>query len=188
PILYFCQDMKGYGWLFRKGKYLNIGLGRKDTNNITRHTKNFCSFAEQQGGFQDGLPVRLQGHAYRLYAREGRRHCCGDGAILIGDAAGVAYPDSGEGILPAIESALLASETILAANCNYSCDNLEPYAVRLGSCFGNEHPQVSSLPAFSRISCFLGTKLLSNSWFARHIVLDRCFLHTDRKAFNADHH
>ncbi|MBW4056224.1 MAG: NAD(P)/FAD-dependent oxidoreductase [Proteobacteria bacterium] len=188
PVLYFCQDMKGYGWLFRKGKYLNIGFGRKDAGNIVRHTKDFCTFIEQQAGLQDSLPARLQGHAYRLYTGEGRRHCFGDGAILIGDAAGVACPDSGEGILPAIESALLASETILAAKGDYSCVNLEPYAVRLGSHFGSEHPHVSSLPAFSRLSCFLGTKLLSNSWFARHIVLDRCFLHTDRKILHADYY
>lgn len=30
PELYFCNDMQGYGWCFRKGDYLNIGLGRLD--------------------------------------------------------------------------------------------------------------------------------------------------------------
>jgi flavin-dependent dehydrogenase len=28
PELYFCRDLKGYGWCFRKGQYLNVGLGR----------------------------------------------------------------------------------------------------------------------------------------------------------------
>ena len=30
PELYFCQDLAGYGWCFRKGNYLNIGLGRSE--------------------------------------------------------------------------------------------------------------------------------------------------------------
>ena len=35
--------------------------------------------------------------------------------LLIGDAAGLAYKQSGEGIRPAIESGLLAAQAILAA-------------------------------------------------------------------------
>jgi len=30
PELYFCPDCQGYGWVFRKGNFLNIGLGRDD--------------------------------------------------------------------------------------------------------------------------------------------------------------
>ncbi len=28
PELYFCDDLLGYGWCFRKGNHLNVGLGR----------------------------------------------------------------------------------------------------------------------------------------------------------------
>ena len=28
PELYFCPDLAGYGWCFRKGDYVNVGLGR----------------------------------------------------------------------------------------------------------------------------------------------------------------
>ncbi len=31
PELYFCRDLKGYGWCFRKEDYLNVGLGRLET-------------------------------------------------------------------------------------------------------------------------------------------------------------
>ena len=34
PELFFCSDMKGYGWCFRKGDYLNIGLGREGTHQL----------------------------------------------------------------------------------------------------------------------------------------------------------
>jgi geranylgeranyl reductase family protein len=176
PALFFCRDMKGYGWMFRKGIWLNIGLGRRDTTNLTRHTSDFCAFLEQRGGLPAGLIGKLQGHAYLLYKRESMRRCVSDGALLVGDAAGVANPDSGEGILQSIESALLAAEVILAANGDYRSDNLEPYAERLNLHFGSVNPNISSLRIFSSISCYLGTSLLSNGWFTRHIILDRWFL------------
>ena len=28
PELYFCKDMLGYGWCFRKNNFLNVGLRR----------------------------------------------------------------------------------------------------------------------------------------------------------------
>src|SRR5207253_5141401 len=27
PFLYFCDDLKGYGWYYRKANFLNVGLG-----------------------------------------------------------------------------------------------------------------------------------------------------------------
>lgn len=176
PALYFCRDMKGYGWLFRKGSYLNIGLGRRDTRDLTLHVSNFCGFIEQQMGLPAGLTGSLKGHAYRLSGGRVRRSCIGDGVLLIGDAAGVAIPESGEGILPSIESALLAAETIVAANGDYRCDSLEPYAARMNLRSDSISSLVSSSQPFSGISCYLGARLLSNSWFTRHVVLDRWFL------------
>ena len=184
PALFFCRDMKGYGWLFRKGSYLNIGLGRMDTGNLVRHTRDFSTFLKQHMDLPSSFSGRFQGHAYRLYERQGRRTCVSDGALLIGDAAGVAHPQSGEGILPAIESALLAAETILAANGDYRSDNLEPYAVRLAGRYDGGSAKIPTSPVYSKLSRFIGARLLSNSWFARHIVLDNWFLHTNRKALN----
>src|SRR5204863_6475087 len=37
PELYFCADMKGYGWCFRKGNLLNVGLGRFDSKALPEH-------------------------------------------------------------------------------------------------------------------------------------------------------
>jgi flavin-dependent dehydrogenase len=47
--------------------------------------------------------------------------------MLIGDSAGLSYPQSGEGIRPAVESGLLAADTIIAADGNYDSEHLEPY-------------------------------------------------------------
>lgn len=184
PALFFCRDMKGYGWLFRKGRFLNVGLGRMDRVNLGRHTGDFCSFLEQRGDLAAGFSASFQGHAYRLYQRRGGRTCVGDGALLVGDAAGLSHPRSGEGILPAIESALLAADAILAANGDYRHDNLEPYAASLAARFGGGGMHIPSSPLSSRLLRFLGARLLSSSWFARHVVLDGWFLHTDRKALH----
>lgn len=177
PALYFCRDMKGYGWLFRKGRFLTIGLGRMDRAQLGRQVRDFCTFLEQRGDLVAGAVDRFQGHAYRIYQRQGARTCIADGALLIGDAAGLAQPQSGEGILPAIESALLAAETILAAQGDYRRATLEPYAARLASHFGSASGEIPSSPTVSGILRFLGARLLSSSWFTRHIVLDRWFLH-----------
>jgi flavin-dependent dehydrogenase len=180
PALFFSRDMKGYGWLFRKGRFLNVGLGRMDRKRLGRHARDFCTFLEARGDLAAGLTGRFQGHAYLLYARQGGRRCVADGALLIGDAAGLARPQSGEGILPAIESALLAADTILAANGDYRRDNLEPYAAGMATRFGGGM-EIPATPLSSGLLRFLGAGLLASSWFARHIVLDRWFLHSRQK-------
>lgn len=182
PELFFCRDMKGYGWLFRKGSYLNIGLGRRDSRYLGRHTNDFCRFLESRGELPAGFNGRFLGHAYLLHDHRGGRSCTGDGALLIGDAAGLSHPQSGEGILPAIESALLAADTVIAADGNYCRDNLEPYAARVASHFGRSGTKIPSSPLSSRILRVLGARLLSSSWFSRHVVLDRWFLHRGRQA------
>ncbi|MCX5841240.1 MAG: NAD(P)/FAD-dependent oxidoreductase, partial [Deltaproteobacteria bacterium] len=63
PALFFSRDMKGYGWLFRKGRFLNVGLGRMDRKHLGRHMRDFCTFLEARGDLAAGLTGRFQGHA-----------------------------------------------------------------------------------------------------------------------------
>ena len=49
PELFFTPDLKGYGWLFRKGDYLNIGLGREDKHKLSGHVEQFCEYLKQIG-------------------------------------------------------------------------------------------------------------------------------------------
>jgi len=181
PALFFCRDMKGYGWLFRKEGYLNVGLGRMDAVDLARHTRDFCGFLAQRGDVAARFADRFQGHAYRVYGRQRVRTCVGDGVLLVGDAAGLAHPRSGEGILPAVRSALLAAGTVLAAGGNYRRDNLESYSARLDTLFEDECMEIPSVPLLSGILRFLGARLLSSDRFARHVVLDRWFLHGNRQ-------
>ncbi len=118
PELYFCADIKGYGWCFRKNNYLNIGLGRMDRHRLSEHVAAFVRFLKSAGRISFDVPSALLGHAYLLYGVSART-VADDGVLLIGDAAGLAYKQSGEGIRPAIEAGLLAAQAISEAHGNY---------------------------------------------------------------------
>lgn len=174
PELYFCRDMQGYGWCFRKGDYLNVGLGREDKRGLSEHLAAFCDFLRRAGKIPH-IAGRFHGHAYLLYPR-GKRQVVGEGVLLLGDAAGLAYAQSGEGIRPAIESALMAAETVIQAGGDYRRARLEPYRARLRGRFGKAQGTGGGfLP--QPLRNLIAAKLLANRWFTRHVVLDRWFLH-----------
>jgi geranylgeranyl reductase family protein len=177
PELFFCSDLKGYGWAVRKGNYLNIGLGREDNHKLAAHVEAFCALLKQRGKIPHDIPAHFNGHAYLLYAHTPRK-IVADGALLIGDAAGLAYPQSGEGILPAIESALLAADVILAAHGDYRCDQLTPYEERLAARFGARKAKTHAGVVVEKLKQVMGRRLLATRWFSRHIVLERWFLHS----------
>ncbi len=127
PELYFCPDLAGYGWCFRKGNYLNIGLGRLNSPGVAAHVQSFCRFLRERGKVCCDVPERFHGHAYRIYERIAPK-LVDDGVLFIGDAAGLAYPQSGEGIRPAVESGLLAADVLAAAAGDYR--RRQPRAVR----------------------------------------------------------
>ena len=45
----FLPRLAGYGWCFRKGDYLNIGIGRTDPTELHRFVDEFCSSPGQIG-------------------------------------------------------------------------------------------------------------------------------------------
>lgn len=180
PELYFCADLKGYGWCFRKGNYLNIGLGRQDNRRLAAHVEHFVTFLKAQGRIPSDIPDRFHGHAYLLYGSAPRR-LLDDAVLLIGDAAGLAYPQSGEGIRPAIESGLLAADTILAAQGDYQRANLDRYPALLAERFGHrpDRPSKHAVQLVPpKMVQFLATRLLATRWFSRRVLLDRWFLHS----------
>lgn len=167
PELYFCPDMKGYGWCFRKGDILNIGLGRADPRHLPAHVARFLEFLRSTGRISFNVPP-LHGHAYLLNGTS-TRSVAGDGYLLAGDAAGLASLQSGEGILPAVKSGLLAAKNILATD-------LGAYRAALAA------PPPSWLMSIGRsfpspLVGLLGRNLLKTHWFVRDVVLNEWFLH-----------
>jgi flavin-dependent dehydrogenase len=179
PELFFCADMKGYGWCFRKRDYLNVGLGRLDRLHLTRHVAAFVSFLRRSGKIPEDTPAAFPGHAYLLWGTA-ERSCAGDRLLLIGDAAGLAYAQSGEGIRPAVESGLLAADVIREASGDFTAARLERYRTLLEDRFGGSGGEwvrrlAQRIPERA-IGAIAGT-LMATRWFSRRILLDRWFLH-----------
>lgn len=182
PELYFCPDLSGYGWCFRKGDYLNVGFGRLDRHALPKATAAFVDFLHATHRIAATGAWPWRGHAY-LVSHARRRRAIDDGVMLVGDAAGLAYPQSGEGIRPAIESGLLAASTIVRANGRYDGPRIEAYAVDLHARFGPSRiAQSLSSIVPQGVSAALARRLLTYPWFVRHVVLDRWFLHAHDEA------
>ena len=168
PELYFCKDLRGYGWCFRKQDFLNVGLGRLDQRHLAEHLRAFLAFLrrERRIGPIEGDGDGWRGHAYRV--RQGRpRRLSAEGVVLVGDAAGLAAPASGEGILPALVSGRLAAESVLESR-------IASYDARLEARLG---PRSSARRLPDRVAELFGAALLAVPGFARRLVLDRWFLH-----------
>jgi flavin-dependent dehydrogenase len=175
PELFFCRDLLGYGWCFRKGNHFNIGLGRLDSRGLADHVAAFGNYLASHRGIPT-TQVRSRGHAY-LVRRDSRRELVGDRVLLIGDAAGLAHAESGEGIRPAVESALLAARTITAARGRNGADDLEPYRHALISRFGPTGPVHDPLAFLPKgLKARVGGLLLGLPWFARRVVMEDWFL------------
>jgi geranylgeranyl reductase family protein len=173
PELYFCSDMKGYGWCFRKANFLNVGLGRADSHRLSAHVGNFLKFLKSAGRISFDVPT-VNGHAYLLRGTS-VRPTVDDGVVLTGDAAGLAYPQSGEGIRPAVESGLLAAKSIIAAHGVYDRSRLEYYHALVAS---RRPSWVIGAGRYlpSPLINLLARSLLSMRWFVRDIVLKEWFL------------
>ena len=186
PELYFCADMKGYGWCFRKQNVLNIGLGRLDSHGLAGHVADFLQFLRTSGKLAANIEPAFRGHAYLLYGRTARA-AVDEGVLLIGDATGVAYPQSGEGIRPAVESGLMAAQAIASAQGLYTPERLERYREQLTQRFGE--PGTDWAVRLARhlptpVIASLARPLLATNWFTRDVVLDRWFLHRHEPALS----
>jgi flavin-dependent dehydrogenase len=172
PELFFCHDLEGYGWCVRKGDYVNVGIGRRDSRDFGRQVSAFAAFLEATDRAPGALQAKWRGHAY-LASGTGPRPLADDGVLLIGDAAGLAYPESGEGIKPAIESACLAARTVVAARGRHTARDLQPYVKAMH----RMHPAAWRPPAvLDAATTAIGRAMLRSSVLTRRLVLDRWFL------------
>jgi len=176
PELFFTPDLKGYGWVFRKGDYLNIGLGREDKHKLSSHVTRFCQYLKQQGKIPQDTPEKMSGHAYLLY-KHAVRDMVKDNVLLIGDAAGLASPKSGEGIRPAVESAMLAARVIRQCDGDYQAPKLQPYNELMEQRFGPRQPGPDLMERLPLpVKQIFASRLMKTHWFTRNVVTDKWFL------------
>ncbi len=181
PELYFYGDLKGYAWCVRKENYINIGLGRMSDEdgageNLPAFREEFLKSLLDMGRMASVPAESFRGHAYRIY-RSASRRVVDDRLLLIGDAAGLASPQSGEGIRPAIESGLLAAGLIVKSSQAYRREELAGYEELVRERFGHQKPSnLSPTSALARLRAAAARRLLRSPWFTRHVLLDRWFL------------
>jgi geranylgeranyl reductase family protein len=110
----------GYAWVFPKGEHVNVGVGGWHTEGprLREHLERACA------GY--GLPFdRLESvRGYRLPMRRVGEMPVRGRVLLVGDAAGLVDPLSGDGIYEALLSSRLAAEAVLSGD-------LESYGERL---------------------------------------------------------
>ena len=165
-FLYFCADLKGYGWYYRKGRHLNVGLGREDKDHVSDHVARFCSFLKEKGKIPADTTGKLLGHAYLLYSHSNRKMVDDDAPSHRRCGRGPAYARSGEGIRPAIESGLMAADTIISCAGATTTESLRPYETKLIARFGRKatHSVADWLPF--GLQRTLARKLLTSAWLA----------------------
>lgn len=180
PQIIFNDDFSGYGWYFPKGDYLNIGVGTTSAGRLGTYRDALIVRLRKRGMLPDHKRYPLNGffgHAYKLMRLSPRR-LCSDGILLAGDAAGVAYNMSGEGIGPAIFSGLCAAEVVIGASGDYSSQSLAGYPERLYARFGPPYSERLT-SAFSSISGFVSPAIrlfaVGSRAARRHLVADRWF-------------
>lgn len=119
-LYFFRRGLAGYAWMVPKGDgFVNLGLGGKakyfksSGATIQSHFRAFLDDLVREKRLDAATAANLHetGHPYYLLTYKGdiKRDNC----YLIGDSAGLASVDLGEGIGPAVESALMAAGEIL---------------------------------------------------------------------------
>jgi flavin-dependent dehydrogenase len=111
---FYEHNIQGYSWCISKNDgYLNIGVGGlfKGKNvNIKDHWDQLVNKLDSLNIVKNH-EYKPKGYVYQI--RDRVDHCRLDNAFIIGDAAGLATTDLGEGIGPAVESAIRAADAII---------------------------------------------------------------------------
>jgi flavin-dependent dehydrogenase len=110
----------GYAWVFPKGDHVNVGVGGWESEGprLRAHLRRLCS---AHGVDADAL-TDLRG--YRLPYRRSGSTFARENVLLVGDAAGLVDPLSGDGMYEAFFSSKLAAEAVLS-------DDLGAYQARV---------------------------------------------------------
>jgi geranylgeranyl reductase family protein len=137
-ISYDAAICPGYGWIFPgPGATFNVGVGYFYDGRTPPPEKNVRKLLQR---FLDTFPPAedVMRRAIVVSGLKGaplRTALCGSalsrrGLLVLGEAAGLTYSFSGEGIGKALESGIIAAETVLQG------EGAETYAARIRAAFG----------------------------------------------------
>jgi flavin-dependent dehydrogenase len=130
-LWFFDRGLPGYSWyLPKEGGFVAIGVGGIATQvqragSIRRHWEQLLRRLAGLG-LEVGSECTPRGYAYHL--RRGAPVVQLGGAFLVGDAAGLATLDMGEGIAAAVRSGALAAQAI-ATGAPYTVRSLPRFSI-----------------------------------------------------------
>jgi len=115
-LWFFDKGLPGYSWYVpKKGGYINVGIGGKYLK-LRQKGLNIKTYWGWLVRRLNDLSL-VTGHTFaprgsNYYIRNDTGEATYDNAFIIGDAAGLATIDMGEGIGPAVRSGILAARAI----------------------------------------------------------------------------
>jgi geranylgeranyl reductase family protein len=112
PHVFFGLTPWGYGWIFPKGETLSVGVGGLLGQRVALRTALQWLVSEH---FREGVWESLRIYGHPLPVGNFQRTAGRGNILLVGDAAGLVEPVTGEGIAFALQSAQLAATSALAA-------------------------------------------------------------------------
>lgn len=107
-LIHFSDTIeKGYGWVFPKGEFANVGVGA--TSNISDALNAYISFLIGKGIVLPGETQRTAG----MIPLFGFSPLAAENCVMVGDAAGLTDPLTGAGIFQAWDSAKILASVLL---------------------------------------------------------------------------
>ena len=140
---FFEELLPGYLWIFPVGEgRANVGAGAVETALLGRNGRErvnlkrvfhdlLTSHPRLRGRFADAREVPASLTGWQIPCGSEHRTIAGEGWVLIGDAASLVDPFSGEGIANAMVSGKLAAEQAVEAVKSPRPGVLRPYAERV---------------------------------------------------------
>jgi flavin-dependent dehydrogenase len=131
-LWFFWEGLPGYAWYVPKTDgYVNIGIGgnakkiKGDGGSIREYWHKYIKFLVDHGYINE-RECNPQGYTYFL---RGRDPVIRKGNLyLVGDSAGLSTLDMGEGIGPAIQSGLLAAQSIVQG-ADYKLEDIPKFSL-----------------------------------------------------------
>lgn len=136
----FFEDFEGYAWAFPRPDHLSLGIcGKAGENRMSALQERLRAFMETFGyghGHSRARGNPVFSHLLPALSPDGwsAMRLAGDGWAMVGDAAGLVDPVTGEGIYFAMRSGELLAESLRAASFNG--DSAPRYADRVREDFG----------------------------------------------------
>lgn len=155
PEVYFGLVQWGYGWVFPKENTLTVGIGGLHSRNA-QMKKGFEQFISDR--FGDVAVGAIKGHY--IPCGDYRRNPGVEDVLLVGDAAGLVEPITGEGIAFAMQSGHLAASAIIDATSGHARPN--PYVI-----YTETFSQISSILNYASVLSHLIFPKVSQRLFVK---------------------